>query len=90
MTTATKIQEVKVFLGYAFSYGWNNASNKDFSIMAETIIGRVAMNEAAGFAGEIAKTVEGTKRVSEKQAYWIAKFAVENNMTSKIDFLFEA
>ena len=90
MTTATKIQEVKIFLGRAYSAGWNNASDSDFANMAETIIGRVADKEESGFAGEIAKTVEKTKRVSEKQAYWIAKFAVENNMTTKIDFLFEA
>ena len=90
MTTATKINEVKFFLSYAFSSSFNTASNKEFDNMAQTIIGKVARNEESGLAGDIAKTIEKSKRVSDKQAYWIAKFAVENNLTSNIEFLFEA
>lgn len=90
MTIESKIKEVKFFLSYAFSCSYNTASNKDFDNMAQTIIGKVARNENSGFAGEIAATIEKTKRVSEKQAYWIAKFIVENNLTCSIEFLFEA
>jgi len=90
MTTANKIQEVKVFLGYAFSAGWNNNSSKGMADDAETIIGKVARREGAGFAGDIANSVEKYKKISEKQAYWIAKFVVENNLTDRIEYLFEA
>lgn len=90
MTQAQKIQEVKKFIvQYAFQYGWNRASIKSFADEAETVISIVAMREEAGFAAEIAQTVEKYKRVSEKQAYWIAKAAVELDITTRIDYLWE-
>lgn len=89
MDTNTQIQEVKWFIcNYAFSANWNNASRADMANDAETVIGYVATANL-GFASEIAQTVEKYKKISEKQAYWIAKAAVENNKAERISYLFE-
>lgn len=89
MNATEKIQAVKSFLlRYAKIDKWNNNSASSFNDEAETIISLVA-KASLGFASDIASTVEKNHfSVSEKQAYWIAKAAVENDMTSRIDYLF--
>lgn len=83
-----RIQKTKSFiLSYAFQYGWNKASVRDMADEAETIVDLVS-KYGEGLAKEIATTVNKYKKVSEKQAYWIAKYAVENNHVSRIDFIF--
>lgn len=90
MEATQKIQTLKNFLTRnAFSYGWNTASKKDIADDAETIINLVAIS-SYGFASEIATTVEKFKRVSEKQAYWIAKAAVENEQDTRVSYIYEA
>ena len=88
MTTAQQIQEVKQFIcSFAFSSNWNNSSRADMDNDAQSVIGYVA-NGNLGFASEIAQTVEKYKKISVKQAYWIAKAAVENNKVERISYLF--
>lgn len=75
-----EIQEMKSFLvRNAFSYGWNTASRKQVDENAQDIIYRVSIG-SFGLASEIAGTVLKYNKLSEKQAYWIAKAAVENNI----------
>lgn len=83
-----KIQKVKSFLlRYARIDRWNNNSASEFNDEAQSIIDRIAIKNY-GFASEIAQTVVKYQfNISEKQAYWIAKVAVENNETSSIDYL---
>jgi len=90
METSQKIQILKKFiLGYAFSYSWNAASRKELANEAETVIDLVAIS-GLGFASEIAATVAKYKKISEKQAYWIAKAAVENNHDTRVAHFYEA
>ena len=86
----TKIQEVKSFLvRYAKIDRWNNNSASNFNDEAQSIIERIAIGDY-GFASEIAQTVvKYNFSISEKQAYWVARTAVENEMLSNIDYLFE-
>lgn len=94
MTTAVeskeRVQEVKGFiLRYAQIDRWNNNSASEFNDEAQTIIELVSKG-AYGFASEIAQTVvKYNFRISEKQAYWIARVAVENDLTGNINYLFE-
>jgi hypothetical protein len=89
MTTSEKIQTLKGFITRkAFSYNWNNASVREMADEAETVIALVAKHNL-GFASEIATTVEKFKKISEKQAYWIAKAAVEASLDSRVDFIYE-
>jgi hypothetical protein len=85
-----KIQEVKSFLvRYAKIDRWNNNSSTEFNDEAQSIIEIVAKGNY-GFASEIAQTVvKYNFSISEKQAYWISLTAVENEMLSNIDYLFE-
>ena len=88
METTTKIQTVKSFItNYAFSYDFNNASKREMADEAETVIELVAQS-GLGFASDIANTVNKYKKISEKQAYWIAKTAIENSLDSRIEFLY--
>jgi hypothetical protein len=82
------IQKVKSFIfRYARIDKWNNNSASSFNDEAQTIIDLVARG-SYGFASDIAHTVVNSKfYISEKQAYWIAKIAVENNLASRIDYL---
>lgn len=90
MESNQKIQTLKNFLTRnAFSYRWNTASKKELADEAMTIIHLVAIG-SFGFASEIATTVEKFQKVSEKQAYWIAKVAVENDKDSRISYIYEA
>ena len=84
----TKIQEVKSFLvRYAKIDRWNNNSASNFNDEAQSIIERIAIGDY-GFASEIAQTVvKYNFSISEKQAYWVARKAVENEMLSNIDYL---
>jgi len=84
-----KIHIIKGFiLRNAFSYTFNTASKKELADEAETIISLVAASNL-GFSSDIATTVEKYKKVSEKQAWCIAKAAVENNKESRISYLYE-
>lgn len=83
ITTTVDLQNVKrALLTYAKADRWNNNSaySLGFNDMAQGLIDRVA-NGDYGFPSEIAQTVSkyGYK-ISEKQAYWIAKAGVENNL----------
>lgn len=88
LTTNEQIQKVKTFI---CRWAFNSGMYRTFEMMsdsAENIISQVAIQQL-GFASEIASTVEKSKRVSEKQAYWIAKAAVEKNLIVDADFIFE-
>lgn len=80
MTPAEQIQKVKsALLSYAKTDRWNNNTvyHLGFNDEAQMVIDMVADGNF-GFASEIATTVRKFKySISEKQAYWIAKTAVE-------------
>lgn len=83
-TPSETINQVKSFLQrYAFSYGWNNANNFQFSDDSIGIIHMISTGNY-GLATDIATSVLKYKRCSEKQAYHIAKAAVEANIYSRI------
>jgi len=67
---------------------WNNNSLMELKDQMLSVVEDVRIANL-GFASEIASTVGKTERCSEKQAYWIAKIAVENNLTKRIDYQFE-
>jgi hypothetical protein len=81
MNTTEKIQVVKSSLvRYARADRWNRNTeyNLGFNDDAQWLIEMVA-DGSFGFASDIASTVKKYNySVSEKQAYWIAKTAVEN------------
>lgn len=54
-------------------------SFNDFQDFANEVVAAVKASNF-GFASEIAATVEKTGRISEKQAYWIARAAWENEL----------
>jgi hypothetical protein len=88
MENTTKIQTVKSFLNnYSFEFSKNDTNKNQLVDEANTIIELVAIGNF-GFASEIATTVNKFKRISEKQAYWIAKIAIENNLDNRIEFLY--
>lgn len=93
MTTSTNlpaasfdIQKVKRFLLHisARPYGSKFAVKSDFYDDAMSIVDSVR-RAGFGFPSEIAETVFSSDRISEKQAYWIAKAAVENNVVALYD-----
>jgi hypothetical protein len=78
------INEVKNFiLNYAFIDRWNKNSQSEMSDEAQTVIALVAEG-GYGFASDVATSSAKYSKVSEKQAYWIAKAAVENNHITRI------
>lgn len=72
------IQQIKDLI-IQFAYRPNPYMDNGCTYNADTIIMHVAEG-GFGFTSDIAKTVEKYKRVSEKQAYFIAKAAVENKL----------
>ena len=88
MTTTEKIQEVKrMLVNYVNAdRRFNNSQMQLKDEMLSTVEDVRLAN--LGFASDIAATVVKSERCSEKQAYWIAKTAVENNLTSRIDYQF--
>jgi len=89
MTTNEKIQEVKrMLVTYVNADRWYNNSQMELKDQVLSVVEDVRLANL-GFASEIAATVGKYERCSEKQAYWIAKTAVENNLTSRIDYQFE-
>lgn len=88
MEAQDKIQTLKGYLlRNSFQYGWNNASKRDADDESQTIIDYVKTGNF-GFASEIATTVLTYKRISEKQAYWISKTAIENNLDTRINYIY--
>ena len=88
LTTEQKIQEVKrMMVVYINADRWNDNSKMAIKDQVLSVVSQVALANI-GFASDIATTVDRTERCSEKQAYWIAKAAVENNLTSRIDYQF--
>ena len=86
-TNAQIIQAVKeVLLGFTSNSRTFKANHNDMAEMADTLVSRVA--EVTGFAGDVAKTVEKYGKVSEKQAYIIARAAVENNRLGQYENFF--
>lgn len=87
-TNVPDIQKVKgALVAYAREDKWNKntAYELGFNGDAQSVIEQVA-NSAFGFASEIAQTVvKYNFKISEKQAYWIAKAAVENNVSMLFD-----
>ena len=81
MNAAEKIQKVKsALVRYAKSDKWNRNSEYNLGMNddAQWVIDMVA-DGSFGFASDIANTIKKYNySVSEKQAYWIAKTAVEN------------
>jgi hypothetical protein len=89
MTTTEKIQEVKrMLITYVNADRWHNNSQMELKDQMLSVVLDVELANL-GFASEIATTVGKYERCSEKQAYWIAKSAVENNLTKRIDYQFE-
>lgn len=89
MTTSEKIQKVKrMMVSYVNANRWNNNSQMELKDQLLSVVEDVRLANL-GFASEIAATVVKYERCSEKQAYWVAKAAVENNITSRIDYQFE-
>lgn len=89
LTANEKIQEVKrMMVIYINADRWNDNSKMALKDQVLSVVSQVAM-AGLGFASDIATTVDKFERCSEKQAYWIAKAAVENNLTSRIDYQFE-
>jgi len=93
MNTYQKIQNVKNLIrANAFSTPYRDENTdltslklaQDEAQTADFIIATVKDNEL-GFASEIATTVFTYKRISEKQAYWIAKAAVDANLECVAD-----
>jgi hypothetical protein len=89
MEATQKIQEVKrMLVTYINADRWNNNSQMELRDQMLSVVEDVRLANL-GFASEIAATVGKVERCSEKQAYWIAKVAVENNLTKRIDYQFE-
>ena len=89
MKTNEKIQEVKrMLITYVNADRWNNNSQMELKDQMLSVVEDVRLANI-GFASEIADTVVKSERCSEKQAYWIAKTAVENNLISRIAYQFE-
>lgn len=90
MTEKEQINAVKSFLtSWAFNQRKydQNASNLDDE--AQTIIDLVRVNNL-GFASDISGTVMKYKKISEKQAFHIAKAAVKKNLHSRISEIIAA
>lgn len=88
MTADEKIQKVKrMLLTYVNADRWNNNSQMELKDQMLSVVEDVRLANL-GFVSDIAVTVGKYERCSEKQAYWIAKVAVENNLTSRIDYQF--
>jgi len=89
MEATIKIQEVKrMLVTYINANRWNNNSQMQLKDQMLSVVEDVRIANL-GFASEIASTVGKYERCTEKQAYWIAKCAVENNLTKRIDYQFE-
>lgn len=89
MTTTEKIQEVKrMMASYINADRYFNNSQMELKDKMLSVVEDVRLANL-GFASEIAATVVKYERCSEKQAYWMAKAAVENNLTIRIDYQFE-
>jgi ATP-dependent protease ClpP protease subunit len=88
MEANQKIQAVKSFITmFAFAHNWNNDSKREMADEAQSLIEQIAIG-SFGLATEIAQSVKRFKKVSEKQAYWIAKSAVESGIANRVDYLF--
>jgi hypothetical protein len=84
------VNEVKNFIvKYSFIDRWNKNSQSELSDQAQGVIELVSMG-GYGFASDVATSAAKYKKVSEKQAYWIAKAAVENNLITRIQSLLSA
>ncbi len=69
------VESIKIELLSGFADFYMTAAKQESLAYVQIIA-----NNITGFAADICKTVLGTKRLSEKQAYWIAKAAFENNI----------
>jgi hypothetical protein len=89
MKTANElIQDVKsTMVSFINSNRQDNASKSQIKDDMLWLVDQVAWANA-GFCSEIATTVSKYERCSEKQAYWIAKYAVESNLIEKVQYLF--
>ena len=75
--TVNDIQTLKAQLvRYIGMDRWNNNSMMDIKEVYLTLVDRVA-DAATGFAKDVATTVSRSERISEKQAYVIARAACE-------------
>jgi len=89
METTNKIKILKsMIMRYIRIDRWNENSkaaiNDDICWLVE-----VVAKSNLGFASEVAKTVATYKKASEKQAYIIARAAVESGLEEKISYYFE-
>lgn len=88
------INSIKVVvLNYGAKISYNDRINafgaqmKDEMIsLAEITVNAIAEGDF-GFASDIAKTVKNFGRISEKQAYWIARAAWENEIPAVFEGL---
>lgn len=89
LTTTEMIQKAKShILARAFN-GGRYSSFEGEAQDCERVISMVELSNL-GFPSEIAATCLKFNRISEKQAYWVAKAAVENNLVDSIDYIFNA
>jgi hypothetical protein len=87
-TTQDLIQEVKRSLvSFINADRWNNNSKMQIKDEMLWLVDQVA-SANLGFISEVATSVSKYERCSEKQAYWIAKGAVESNLIEKLQYLF--
>lgn len=73
------VESVKALLNNVNADRWSQNSKMHLKDDAMSIVYKVAQL-ACGFASDIAETVLKFERCSDKQAYWIAKTAIENNI----------
>lgn len=84
LSSENKIDRIAKFL---VSYTGNSGKYKSFSQQAElaaTLLHQATL--VGGFAQQVSNTVISTNRISDKQAFVIAKALVENNRTNQFAF----
>lgn len=74
--------DIKMSKTFESSYYYNRERyDRDYRLCSEanTVVETIAAGDY-GFASDIAKTVLANNKISEKQAYWIARTAWENEI----------
>lgn len=89
MEANEKIQKIKrLIMGFIRFDRWHENSLAGINDDVLWIVEQVATSNL-GFASEVAKTVATYKKASEKQAYVIARAAVESGLAEKISYYFD-
>jgi hypothetical protein len=89
MTAIEKIQEVKrMMVSYINADRWNENSKMQLKDEMLSVVEDIRIANLC-FVSDIATSVVKYQKCSEKQAYWLAKTAVENELTQRINYQFE-